>query len=190
MDRRRRVLAIAWILAVALALTGWLAGQPLTLVGLWFAALMLLATSSAIARPRTDERLERPLAYRIVTAFSFALPLAGALLTQVPHGSDVSYLFAPYFVLMAWLGYRSLVARGAHRALLMTTCGLLVWLPFCLFLGFGCKCGAWKPPHWTEIATLRILLATQLINGLASAIALLAFTPHTEWLPEARVREG
>jgi hypothetical protein len=187
---RRRVLATAWLVVVALAVTAGLVGQPLALFGLWFAALMLLAMSSAIARPQREERLELPLAYRTTAAIAFALPLAGALLTQVPHASGVTYLFAPFFVLMAWLGYRTLVARSAYRALLTTTFGLLVWLPFCVFLGFGCKCGHPPPPHWTELATLRILLAIQLVNGFASAVALLAFAPRPDWLPEARVRAG
>jgi hypothetical protein len=184
---KRHVLAIAWGVLVLAALTSWLARQPLALFGLWFATLMLLTLSSALARPQTDERLELPVAYRAAAAVAFALPLAGALLSQVPHASGVSSLFAPYFALMAWLGYRTLVARGSHRALFATTVGILVWLPFCVFLGVGCKCGPPKPPHWTELATLRILLATQLVNALTSAVALLAFQPHAEGLPEARV---
>jgi hypothetical protein len=181
------VLAIAWLVTVASALTFWLADEAPVLFLVWFSALLLLAASSALARPRTEERLHLPIAYRTVAAVAFALPLAGALLTQVPHASGVCMLFAPYFLLMAWLGYRTLVARGAHRALLMTTIGLLVWLPFCVPMAFGCKCGPARAPHWTEIATVRILLATQLVNGLLSAVALLAFQPRTEWLPEARV---
>ena len=87
MELRRRVLAIAWLALVGSAVTSWLAGQPLVLFGLWFAALMLLAMSSVVARPSTDERLELPLAYRTAAAVAFALPLAGELLTQVPHAS-------------------------------------------------------------------------------------------------------
>jgi hypothetical protein len=190
MDSRRRALAIAWVVTVAFSLTFWLADEPLVLFLAWFTALLLLAASSALARPRIEERLHLPVAYRTVAAVAFALPLAGALLTQVPHASGVCMLFAPYFLLMAWLGYRTLVARSAYRALLTTTFGLLVWLPFCVFLGFGCKCGHPPPPHWTELATLRILLAIQLVNGFASAVALLSFAPRPDGLPEARVRAG
>lgn len=186
MERSRRALAIVWFLLVAGAFASWLA-EPLLLAALWFVALVLLGVTSRISRPRGDERLELPAAYRAVAAVAFAVPLAGALLSQLPHASDVSALFAPYFALMAWLGYRAMVARGPYRALLATTVGVLVWLPFTVLLGFGCKCGPYRPPHWTELATLRLLLAVQLVNGFTSAVALLAFQPRNEWLPEARL---
>jgi hypothetical protein len=181
---RRRVVAIAWGLAVALGLTSWLAGQLLGLTVLWLTAAVLLAVSWPLAPLYVDQRLELPLAYRTVAAVAFVVPLAGALLGALPHSSTDTREFAPCFMLLVWLGYRSLVARNAHQALLMTGCGLLLCLLFAVL--FGSDRGSWQPPRWTELPSFRVLFASQFVNACASGTALLAFQPRTEGLPEAR----
>jgi hypothetical protein len=191
MDVRRRVLAIAWLLLVCAAIGGWFASESAVRFGLitgaWFAGLFLLLCTSALARLGADERLERALAYRVVAGVAFALPLAGLLLTRVPHAADDTYLMAPYFFVMALLGYRVMVARGPRRIVRAMVAAELVWLPLIVVLGMGCKCGPHVEPSWTEGATYRLLFAIQLVDAALIAIALLAFKPRTEWLPEARV---
>lgn len=191
MDVRRRVLAIAWVLTVCVALAGWFASEADVgfgmIAGAWFSALFLLLWTSALARAGADERLERALAYRVVAGIAFALPLAGLLLTRVPHASGDTYVLSPYFFVMAVLGYRVMVARGPQRIVRAMAAGLLVWLPLIVVLGMGCHCGPYVEPNWTEGATYRLLFTTQLVDAALIAVALLAFKPRTEWLPEARV---
>jgi hypothetical protein len=107
----------------------------------------------------------------------------------VPHHADWSTLLAPYFVLVAWLAYRALVARGPRPAMLAMTVSMTAWLPFMIFLGMGCKCMHYTPPppHWTETMSWLALLATQLMNALTVAASLVAFVRRTEDVPEARV---
>jgi hypothetical protein len=185
---RRRVVAIAWGLAVALGLASWLASPVLGLTVLWFASLLLLAVSLPLAPMYIDERLELPLAYHTVAAVAFLVPLAGTLLAALPHSSSDMQQFVPFFMLLAWLGYRSLVARNAHQALLLTVSCLLLWVPFGLL--FGYEHGSWQPPDWTELVSFRVLFAAQFVTAVASGTALLAFRPRTEGLPEARVRDN
>jgi hypothetical protein len=191
MDVRRRVLAIGWFLAVCTAIGGWFAagsGVRFGLVtGAWFAGLFLVVCTSALARPGIDERLERPLVYRAVAGLAFALPLAGMLLTRVPHASDDPYLLFPYFFVMALLGYRVMVARGPRRIVRAMVAAELVWLPLIVVLGMGCKCGRYVEPSWTEGATYRLLFAIQVVDAALIGVAMLAFKPRVEWLPEARV---
>lgn len=194
MELRRRVLAITWFLLVCTAVAGWFASQPSVRVGMltgaWFSGLVLLLCTSALARPGADERLDRALAYRAVAGVAFALPLAGLLLMRVPHASDDTYALAPYFFVMALLGYRVMVARGPRRIVRAMVASQLTWLPLIVVVSMGCKCSRYVEPSWTEGATYRLLFAIQLVDAALIGIALLAFSPRTEWMPEAKVRAG
>jgi hypothetical protein len=189
MATRRRALAIAWMSLVATAIVGHLAHEPIAVLFAWFTALMLTPFTTALGDTRADERLELPVSYRAVAAVALALPLAGVLLLEVPDASAESYLFAPYFAVMAIVGYRVLVARGPRRALRATVLSLLVWPPFAMFLFMGCRCGhvVPPPPHWTELASEGLLYLTQVVDGALCAVALLAFAPRHELVPEARI---
>ena len=127
-----------------------------------------------------------------MAAVAFAIPLGGALLSWVPLHADWSTALSPYFLLVAWLAYRALVARSPRPALLALAVSLLAWLPFVLFLCMGCKCRYYEPPppHWTEGVSWLALLATQLMNGVTVAASLLAFARRPEDVPEARVHQG
>jgi len=188
----RRVLAAMWLVLVATAAIGDAIGEWRVLVFAWFAALALLGGSGSSIKAERDERLERPRLYSAIAAVGFAIPLAGALLTWVPHHSDLCTLLAPYFVLSAWLTYRALVARGPRPALLAMCTSLLVWPPFMVFVAMGCKCGHehMPPPHWTEGAAWLALLATQLWNAVTVAASLVSFARRKEFAPEARLRAG
>ena len=144
------------------------------------------AAAPAVKPPAAPPRLELPVAYHTVAAVALVVPLAGALLATLPHSSRDTHVFVGFFVLMVWLGYRSLVAHNAHQALLMTFCGLLLWAPFALVFGFDER-NSWEPARLTELVSFRVLFATQFVNAFASGIALFAFRPRTEGLPEARV---
>lgn len=185
----RSWLAAMWFVLVATAAIGHLADVPLAIVGAWFGALLMLGGTGSTAKAQPEERLERPRAYRAVAAIAFAIPLGAALLTWVPHHADWSTLLAPYFVLVAWLAYRALVARGPRPAMLAMTVSMTAWLPFMIFLGMGCKCHRFDPPppHWTEDVSWLALLATQLMNGLTVAASLVSFARRTEDVPEARL---
>lgn len=189
MEARRRVLATLWLVMVATALIGGLAHEPVAVACAWLVGIVVLPFTGALAAARAEERLELPVAYRAVAAIAFAVPLAGALLVEAPDPSGESYLFAPYFVIMALLGYRVLVARGPRRVLRTTVVSLLAWPPLGVFLFMGCRLQGFvpPPPHWTAIATERLLLLTQVVNGALCAVALLAFAPRHELVPEARV---
>ena len=190
METARRVLAIAWLLLVATALIGRLAHEPLAIACAWALAILLVPFTTGFGETAADERLELPLAYRAVAAVGFALPLGGALLVEAHDASGESYLFAPYFILMALLGYRVLVARGPRRVMRTMVASLLLWPPLAVFLAMGCRIHGWvaPPPHWTEVATENLLLLTQVVNGAVCAVALLAFAPRHALVPEARVQ--
>jgi len=190
MATARRVLATAWLLLVATALIGRLAHEPLAICCAWLLAVVLLPFTTGFGETAADERLELPVAYRAAAAVGFALPLAGALLVEVRGASGESYLFAPYFVVMAFLGYRVLVARGPRRVVRTMVASLLLWPPLAVFLAMGCRPHGWvaPPPHWTELATEHLLLLTQVVNGALCAVALLAFAPRHALVPEARVQ--
>src|SRR5881628_3035910 len=134
----RRVLAVAWIVLVAVAAAGHVAGSGVALAGAWFGALLLLAGSGSTVKAQHDERLELPRLYRGVAAVGFAIPLGAALLTWVPHHSEWSTVLSLYFFIIAWLAYRALVARGPRAAPVALAVSLLTWLPFTVLLCMGC----------------------------------------------------
>jgi hypothetical protein len=185
----RRWLAAVWIVLAATAAVGHVADVPLAIVGAWFGALLMLGGTGSTAKAQADERLERPRTYRTVAAIGFAIPLGAALLTWVPHHADWTTILSPYFVLVAWLAYRAVVARGPRPAMLAMTVSLFAWLPFMVLMCIGCKCARYDPPppHWTETVSWLALLATQLMNGLTVAAALISFARRTEEVPEARL---
>jgi hypothetical protein len=186
----RRWLAAAWVLVVATAAIAHVADLPRALVGAWFGALILAGGSGSTVKAERLERLELPRLYRGVAAIAFAIPLGAALLTWVPHHSEWSTVLSPYFVLVAWLAYRALVARGPRPAMLALTISMLAWLPLMIFLGMGCRCGHYVAPpvHWTETMSWLALLGTQLMNGLTVATSLVSFVRRTDEMPEARLQ--
>ncbi len=188
----RRVVAALWLSLAAAAAIGHAWEIPLAVVGAWFGALLVLGASGSSVRAHADERLERPLLYRATAALAFAVPVAGALLATVPGHDGLAALFAPYFVVVALLQYRALVANGPRGAPLAMCVALLLWIPFCFPLALmGCKCCGWvpPPPHWTKTAVPLVLLATMALDAVLCAAALLSFAHHDD-VPEARLTTG
>ena len=190
MDGHRRACSIAWGVLVVAGFVAWRMDSPLGVVGAWFAALPLNVITGRAARPTGDERLDLPLAYRAAALAAVVVPLAGALLATVPGASFTSQVCVPYFALIAFFGYRALVARGPRRALAVATAASLAIVP-CLFVAalgsMGCKCGPYRPPHWTEHASLLALLASLLVSMALAGVAVAAFRPRDLALPEARI---
>jgi hypothetical protein len=187
--KARRVCAGIWLSLVAVALLGDLGDQPIVIVFAWFGGLLMLGGTGSTIRAEATERLERPRLYRAVAAVAFVIPMATALLVELPTHSAWTTILAPYFAIVAWLQYRALVARGPRPALVAMCVSLLLWLPEMLFLGMGCKCGHYiaPPVHWTEPVTWAALIVSQLVNAVLAATALVSFARRTEELPEARL---
>ena len=187
---RRRACALVWSLLVVLGLVSWFGAAPMAILVIWLVALPTIFFTSRATRDAHDERLDLSVAYRTAAAAAFAVPVGGALLAAVPGHSGLSTIFVPYFGLVAFLAYRALVARGPRRALAALTAAQLVSVPF-LFLGalgsLGCKCGHWREPPWTDRWTFVLCFATQLFAMIAAGVALIAFSPRDEFLPEARL---
>ena len=173
-----------------LALAAWIDGAPQALLALWFVSLPVIFCSSRVTRGATDERLDLRLAYHVAAAAALAIPLVGALFAAVPGHSAVTTIFAGYFGLVALVGYRAVVARGPRRALAVVTITHLMAVPF-LFVAaiasMGCKCGRWREPPWTDRATLLACLLAMLFAMILAAVALIAFHPRDEGMPEARL---
>lgn len=187
----RRACAFAWTLVVALAVFAWIGAVPLAVVAAWLFALPVIFCTSRATRGAHDERLDLPLAYRTAAGAALAVPLAGALLAVVPGHSDISSLFAVYFMAVAFFAYRAVVATGPRRALAAMTTAQLLGVPF-LFLAalasMGCKCGPYRrEPPWTDRWTLVAFLVTQLVAAIAAGVAPIAFHPRDEDMPEARL---
>ena len=185
----RRVVAAVWLLLAAAAALGHVCNMPLAVAAAWFGALLALGGTGSSVKLRPDERLERPALYRATAALAFVVPVAGALLATVPGHDGIAELFAPYFVIVAILQYRALVANGPAAAPLAMCVAVLLWLPFCFPLMFmGCKCCGWvrPPPNWTFEAVPVALLTTMLVDAVLCAVALLSFAHH-EAVPEARL---
>jgi hypothetical protein len=185
----RRACAFVWSILVALALISWVGAAPLGVFAVWVLALGAIFFTSRATRNAIDERLDRPLAYRTAAAVALAVPLAGALLVVVPGHSYITSLFAVYFVFIAVLAYRALVATGPRAALATLTAAQLLAVPF-VFLGaiasMGCKLHH-PPPPWTDRWTLVACLVTQLFAMIAAGVAPICFHPRDEHLPEARL---
>ena len=190
----RRTCSILWAILVAIAVVSAFAGEPFGDVIVWLAALPLMAITSGRSRASNDERLDRPVVYHVAAGAVLAVALAGALCAAVPGSRDVSEVFAFYFMPIAWLAYRALVARGPSRALVVGAVAQLFSLPF-LFVGalasMGCKCGPYRvPPPWTDGASLLACFTVQLMSMILVAVAIVAFQPRDPALPEARLRNG
>jgi hypothetical protein len=189
----RRACAFVWSILVVLALVGCAGRAPLAVVAAWVIALGATFFTSRATRNAIDERLDYPLAYRTAAAVALAVPLAGALLVAVPGHSDVTSLFAVYFLLIAVLAYRALVATGPRAALATLAAAQLLAVPFVLVgavMSMGCKCGHHPPPPWTDRWTLIACAVAQLFAMIAAGIAPIAFHPRDPDMPEARLHHG
>lgn len=188
--KTRRACSITWAVLVVLAVVSVALAQPLGDLIVWLASLPLLLISARAARHAIDERLDRPAVYHVAAGALLALAIGGALLATVPGSSDISALFAGYFLPVAWLAYRALVARGPWRALTAGAVAQLFSVPFVIvgaIAAMGCKCGPHHAPPWTDGATLVACLATQLFAMILVGVALVAFRPRDTALPEARL---
>lgn len=184
----RRVVAALWLSLAATAAIGHAFHVPLAVAGAWFTTLLVLGATGSSVKVRAEERLERPRLYRATAAVAFVVPISGALLATVPGHDGLAELFAPYFVIVAMLQYRALVADGPSAAPLATCVAVLLWLPFCLPLMLGCKCCGYvpPPPHWTELAVPAALFTTMVVDAVLCAVALVSFA-HSDDLAEARL---
>ena len=186
----RRACAFVWSILVAAALLSWAGEAPLGAVAVWLIALPVIFFTSRAMRGAVDERLDLPTGYHAAAAAALVVPVAGALLAVVPGHSDLSSLFAVYFVAIAMLAYRALVARGPRGALATLTGAQLLGIPFvflCALFSMGCKCGHYREPPWTDRWTLITFALTQLFAMIAAGVAPIAFHPRDEAMPEARL---
>src|SRR5262245_20510158 len=125
----RHTCAALWALATALAVTGRISNDGPLVVLAWVLAALLTVITVLGADLSRDERLVRPVGYRIATGALLAVALAGIVLGLVPGATETSKLIAFYFGLVAVFAHRAFVAARPGPAILTVTVAMYTWLP-------------------------------------------------------------
>src|SRR5687767_2471388 len=184
----RQVCAVLWLLLAICALIGGAAEEGQMVLVAWVGAIVMLLVTVILVRPKTEERLARPLPYRVVSGLLLALALTGGVLALVPDASEASQAYGVFFALIAVVVYRAVIARGASTAMRTLALAMFLFLPFVVVANIGCKCGRYsEPEHWSAGASSLVLQVFLFALPVLVACALLAFAPRTDELPEARV---
>jgi len=188
----RRLCAVLWGCLVAFAFAGFHVHSGSLLILAWFGSVAMIIISVATARTARDaERLVQPRAYRTVAGSLFAVMVAGVVIGLLPGAPEMSQLGALYFGLLGVLAYRALVAKRPGPALSTTFVAIVTWLPVAFVRAVGHhKLPPGYPPRviaWQEQATGALVTASILLLGVLVAVALVAFVPRSDELPDARV---
>ena len=185
----RRLCAAFWVLVLAAAVGGFLLHDARLGVIAFASAVVVSFLTVIVSKLARDERLERPLAYRIAAGAVLAVSLAGVVCALVSHASDRSQIYGVFFGLVAFLSYRALVARGPRRAVFAVVIAMWTWLPFIVVTLIGCKCGRRfeRIPHWTESASTDVLRVLVMLMPVLAIAALVAFVPRRDEVPDMRV---
>ena len=184
---RRIVCMSLWAITLVMAIAGIALEHGMLLLLSWGGAVTMLLVTVAVAKPRRDEQLVRPLLYRTTTGAFLGVALAGGLLALVPDASEQSRVFGAFFAVAAILAYRAVIARGPKAAMVAVAICVFTWIPFVAVTMVGCRCRKFiPPPHWTEEGS--VLAMQVLVHALPvlAAIALFCFVPRDSELPEAR----
>src|SRR5262245_37387529 len=112
----RRTFAALWLGVLAAGVGGVVGHNHPLLLCTWLASVLIMIGTAATARLGKDEHLVHTRPYRLVAGALLVVALAGSVLGFVPGASDASQLYAVFFMPIAVLAYRSVVARGASSA--------------------------------------------------------------------------
>ena len=182
----RRVGALLWFGVLVIALGSFVFESSTAGQAGFVCAIVVSFVSVAMARPTREERLVRPVGYRIAIGALLVVALAGASVGLVPHASGPSQLLGVYFGIVAVLAYRALVARGPRRAIIVVVIAMWTWLPFLLVTLVGCRRFA-PAPHWSELASLELLRLLIMMLPVVAIAALLGWVPRRDDVPDMRV---
>jgi hypothetical protein len=184
---KRRLCAALWMFVLAVALGSYAFQAPRAGLLAFVSAIVVSAMTVIMSKPTRDERLERPLTYRIAAGALLALSLAGGVLALVPRASEKSQILGVFFLIVSVIAHRALVAKGPGRALFGVVVLMWTWLPFVFVTLLGCKCGYDRMVHWSEVASTGLVRGLVLMLPVLAIAALLAFAPRRDFVPDARV---